>query len=49
MMYLLIPLFFTNLFSEIINYQIENRIRQDIIIREQSVEKLHNHRDEDEL
>ena len=47
--YLLIPLFFTNLFSQIIDNQIENRIRQDIMSREQSAEELNHHRDEDEL
>ena len=47
--YLLIPLFFTNLFSQIIDNQIENRIRQDIMPREQLAEELNHHRDEHEL
>ena len=47
--YLLIPLFFTNLFSQIVDNQIENRIRQDIMSRGQLAEELNHHRDEDEL
>ena len=47
--YLLISLFFTNLFSQIIDNQIENRIRKDIMSREQSAEELNDYRDEDEL